>query len=248
MNFYLGTHMPNWLASTDVPLFVSHRRLVARKTFPSPLGRWALDSGGFTELSMFGEWRTTPAEYVSAVKRYRDNMPGLDWVAPQDWMCEPFMLEKTGRAIAEHQSLTVGSFCRLRDALGPLVVPVLQGWGRDDYLRCWEMYDRAGVTLEDEPTVGLGSVCRRQAMGEAEQIVWSLQPLRLHGFGMKTTGLRRYAAGLASADSMAWSYTARMRPPLPGHTHKACNNCLEWALLWRGRIFDGPAARQLWGV
>jgi O-acetyl-ADP-ribose deacetylase (regulator of RNase III) len=31
---------------------------------------WALDSGGFTELSLHGRWKATPAAYVAAVRRY----------------------------------------------------------------------------------------------------------------------------------------------------------------------------------
>lgn len=41
------------------------------------------------------------------------------------------------------------------------------------------------------PLVGLGSVCRRQDTAAADRIVRALQPLRLHGFGVKITGLRR---------------------------------------------------------
>jgi hypothetical protein len=29
-----------------------------------PRTGWALDSGGFSELSLYGGWRTTPEEYV----------------------------------------------------------------------------------------------------------------------------------------------------------------------------------------
>jgi hypothetical protein len=48
------------------------------------------------------------------------------------------------------------------------------------------------------------------------------------------------AAGdaLVSADSMAWSARARREAPLPGHPHKNCANCLEFALLWRGALPD----------
>ena len=46
-------------------------------------------------------------------------------------------------------------------------------------------------------------------------------------------GLRRVRGLLASADSMAWSFDARRTDPLPGHTHKSCANCLEYALRWR---------------
>jgi hypothetical protein len=57
--FFLGTHMPHWLGLLDIPLFVSHRRLGRLKTLPRALGPWALDSGGFSELALFGESRST---------------------------------------------------------------------------------------------------------------------------------------------------------------------------------------------
>ena len=51
MKFYLGTHQTGWLAKLDVPLFVSRRRLATLRKLPRAVGSWALDSGGFTELS-----------------------------------------------------------------------------------------------------------------------------------------------------------------------------------------------------
>jgi hypothetical protein len=55
-----STHQPAWLAADlGVPLLVSHRRLVGRRSLPRASGPWACDSGGFTELSMYGRWRTT---------------------------------------------------------------------------------------------------------------------------------------------------------------------------------------------
>ena len=65
--FYLGTHEPSWLRRlNDVPLFISHRRLQRLvNLYPATTG-WALDSGGFTELSMHGRWTTTPAAYTAA--------------------------------------------------------------------------------------------------------------------------------------------------------------------------------------
>jgi hypothetical protein len=70
MIFYLGTHQVNWLASAGIPLFVSHRRLAPRRSLPLARERWALDSGGFTELSMHGRWTISPHDYVQAVTRY----------------------------------------------------------------------------------------------------------------------------------------------------------------------------------
>jgi hypothetical protein len=60
----------------------------------------------------------------------------------------------------------------------------------------------------------------------------------LHGFGVKKTGLTRYGQALASADSMAWSFDARRRPPMSGCTHATCANCLPFALRWRGEVVN----------
>jgi hypothetical protein len=65
--------------------------------------RWALDSGGFTELSMHGRWTLSPRDYVAEVRSYVAALGRPDWIAPQDWMCEPWILEKTGGTVAEHQ-------------------------------------------------------------------------------------------------------------------------------------------------
>lgn len=248
MKFYLGTHMPHWLGTVEVPLFVSHRRLAPRKTLPTARCEWALDSGGFTELSMFGQWRTTPGEYVTAVRRYRDQIGRLAWASPQDWMCEPWITEKTGLTVAEHQSRTVDNYVALR-ALAPDLpfVPVLQGWALADYLRHADCYADAGVDLAAERTVGVGSVCRRQHTEQIAHILHSLAELglRLHGFGLKTAGLRASAHHLVSADSMSWSVRGRhVNPATCGSTtHVSESNCLTFALGWRRNVLaaiDSP--------
>ena len=210
MKFYLGTHMVNWMwdgkVPDDVPLFISRRRLVDRCKTAKKKSRvdWCMDSGGFTELSQFGEWTVTPCQYVREVRFYSEKLGRLQWAAPMDWMCEPWVVQKTGLTVEKHQMLTVLNFLELRELGEDLpFVPVLQGWKLDDYLRCWELYDRFGVDLESFETVGLGSVCRRQGMGAAGDIVRALQPLKLHGFGFKLDGLRSVGHLLYSADSMA---------------------------------------------
>lgn len=61
--------------------------------------------------------------------------------------------------------------------------------------------------------------------------------LRLHGFGVKLLGLAAMSPYLESADSMAWSFTARWQPVrLKGCTHKNCANCRRWALQWHGKV------------
>jgi hypothetical protein len=242
--FYLGTDRPNWLGRVDLPLFVSHRTLVGRRTLPRSRAPWALDSGAFSELSRRGEWQTTPTEYVQAVRRYADEIGHLAWAAPQDWMCEPFILAKTGLTVAEHQARTVANFLELRDLAPDLpFVPVLQGWAQSDYLRHADAYDAAGVDLGAERTVGLGSVCRRQNTGQIAAIVSALAGLRLHGFGVKTSGLAKYSGYLASGDSMAWCYRGwRAGPCVHGSQAKTESHCLEFALAWRDRVLAVIAA------
>lgn len=254
MIFYLGTHRANWLERVSVPLFIARQTLAPRKTLPRALGTWALDSGAFSELSLHGKWTTPPGQYVAEVRRFHDEIGKLAWSASQDWMCEPFMLAKTGLTVADHQRRTVDSYLDLmaRDATLPWA-PVLQGWALQDYFDHADAYERAGVNLAQLPVVGLGSVCRRQGTAEATQIVTALadRGLSLHGFGMKTTGLRQYASGLHSSDSMAWSFRARKRgAPLPGcHGHKNCANCITFAMHWRTEVLASVETgdrRSLW--
>jgi hypothetical protein len=239
--------MPSWLTWLGVPLFVSHRRLVGMRRYRVAAACWGLDSGGFSELSLYGAWRTRPHAYADAIVRYRDEIGSLAWAAPQDWMCEPAILANTGRSIAFHQAATVASVLELRERVGTLVIPVLQGWELGDYVACLELYRTEGLDLTIEPVVGLGSVCRRQGTLTIAGIVSELAGygLALHGFGIKTTGLTAYARHLVSADSMAWSYAARRQPPLPGCTHRNCANCPSWALQWRDRVLRRIATQQL---
>lgn len=251
--FYLGTHMPHWLGLVDFPLFVSHRRLAGRRTLPRARGPWALDSGGFSELSLYGEWRTTPRAYVDATRRYANEIGQLAWAAPQDWMCEPFMLAKTGLGLDDHQSRTITSGLTLRHQAPELPWRwVLQGYRLNDYLRHIDAHNRAGIDLTREPVVGVGSVCRRQGTGEIGAILATLtaQGIRLHGFGVKVKGLAAYAPYLTSADSMAWSTRGRHELGC-APTHKTEANCLRFARSWRSQVLAtiaAPAQLDLFGA
>lgn len=250
MKFYLGSPNPAWLKRTTVPLFVSHTRLGPYKRLPKAAGAWSLDSGGFTQLNTNGQWSVTADEYADAVMKYQEGIGGLDWASPQDWMCEPWIIEKTGKSVAAHLELTVASYLELK-TLAPDApfIPVLQGWEMDDYLKCAELYESAGVRLADCPTVGVGSVCRRQSTDDIGTIMANLSELglNLHGFGVKITGLKKYAKYLTSADSMAWSYAARVRPiRLPGCEHDKCSYCMTWALQWRESALAAAETTTEW--
>lgn len=172
-------------------------------------------------------------------------------------MCEPHMLALTGLSIREHQLRTVQSVVELRRAAPDLpIIPVLQGWKLSDYFACVRLYKEAGIDLRQERIVGLGSVCRRQSTDEIGQIVERLAglDLRLHGFGVKTEGLRLYGRYLTSADSLSWSMRGRYVKPCahgrPGGRRPVSEaNCLSFALEWRERVLQqgycGHAPHQM---
>jgi hypothetical protein len=254
----VGAHHPEWLARSDASLCVSvsslrDRIFTGKRRAPIPRAKvpWICDSAGFTEISTYGRWRWSAKEHADFVVRASDDIGKMAWASPQDWMCEPWVVNGgsfyergrrirfpgTGLKVKDHQRRTVDNLLELR-ALAPTIrwTPVLQGWSLGEYLDCLEMYDLAGLDLRKEPVVGIGSVCRRQGTLGASLIISHLaevERLKIHGFGFKVSGLEVSWDNMVSADSMAWSLEARYSAPLPGHTHQRCNNCLENALLWR---------------
>ena len=242
MRFYIGTNKASWLSRTPEPLFVSDRTLKTIKTHKPSAGLWSLDSGGFTELSKYGAWTVGVKEYAERINRYTNEIGGLAWASPQDYMCEPWIIQKTGLSVEIHQTRTVQNFIELQEyGTKTPIIPVLQGWQIDDYKRHHEMYDKAGIDLKELPLVGLGSVCRRQSSNDIYAIVeyFASLGLKLHGYGVKTNGLKKYGRLLTSADSMAWSYGARItRTKLANCVHKAktCGDCMTYAFLWRDKV------------
>jgi hypothetical protein len=175
LSFYLGSHRPHWLALSDRSLFVSHMTLRARKTLPVARTNWALDSGGFSEITLRGGYRDSAAQYAAKVLRYQSEIGRLDFASVQDWMCEPFVLLKTGLSIEEHQRRSVQSYLDLCElAPGVPWMPVLQGWCWGDHQDHVEMFARAGVDLTKLPRVGVGSICRRQKTIRASLILEDL--------------------------------------------------------------------------
>lgn len=251
--FWLGTHQPDWLQWIKAPLFVSDRRLRRYKTYKPAACEWALDSGGFTELQQYGKWTVTPREYVDRIHRYQDEIGLLAWAAPQDWMCEDIIINGgaangrrfvgTGLTSREHRWRTIDNYFDLLNLDSALpIIPVVQGNHADDYVEHVDWYRAVGIDLTTYPLVGVGSVCRRQGMTEAGEILRGLHAAgvtKLHGFGFKLTGLREFGNLLASADSMAWSFDARrgdLMSQCVGGTHINCANCPHYALAWREKV------------
>lgn len=192
---------------------VSVNRLRARRG-PFPVQDWLLDSGAFTQLFRHHDYLEPPDAYADQVLRWA-GVGNLLAASSEDYMCEPFILARTGKTVAEHQALTLERYRALRRLVRgrAYILPVLQGFAPEDYARHVRQY---GALLRAGQWVGVGSVCKRNARPEAVvdvlRAIYQVRPdLRLHGFGLKVTAVERadVRALLHSADSMAWSFAAR---------------------------------------
>ena len=203
---------------------ISVNRLRNRKSDFS-VNQWVLDSGAFTELLRFGHYRDAVQVYANQIKRWK-SCGQLLAASSQDYMCEQFILEKTGLTIPEHQRLTLKRYDELLSCkTGVYILPVLQGYQPAEYVEHLRQYrDR----LPKGAWVGVGSVCKRNSQPEQiEAVLKAIKrerpDLRIHGFGVKLTALesRVVREALWSADSMAWSFAARWKGGDPNDWREA---------------------------
>jgi hypothetical protein len=102
-----------------------------------------------------------------------------------DSMCEPQILAKTGKSVAERQRLTTDNFLELTAKAPDLpFIPVLQGWTLADYLR--------RVAVRTIWPRSHGPAARRS------------------GIGVPAAGERGHR-GHAAHTGLAWVATARFR-------------------------------------
>lgn len=223
MRFYCGLHMPNHAQHFE-RAFISINRIRDRRS-AFDVRHWVMDSGAFTELHNHGGYRHTVAEYARDAARWIGNGE-LDAIVAQDYMCEPFMLARTGMSVADHQRLTIERYDELLTFSLPVyVLPVLQGYLPREYVTHLDSY---GDRLALGAWVGVGSVCKRNGRPESVlavlHAIHDTRPdLRLHGFGVKSTSLAHPGVRheLHSADSMAWSYAARINGRNGNDWHEA---------------------------
>jgi len=207
---FVGLHQPSD-AKHFQSAFISVNRIRSRNS-AFAVGDWIMDSGAFTEIATHGHYRESVDGYVAQINKWRTNGNMLAAVS-QDYMCEPWILEKTGLTIADHQRLTIERYDAIRSKTDVYIMPVLQGFDPQDYVAHVRAY---GERLQPGMWVGVGSVCKRNGDPAAIYAVLSAikrerPDLRLHGFGLKTTALADGGVFdlLHTADSMAWSFSAR---------------------------------------
>jgi GNAT superfamily N-acetyltransferase len=214
VRFFIGLHHPGD-ARKFQRAFISVHTIAKRKSGFAGNCEWIMDSGAFSTIHLHGGYPEPVSTYAAQIKRWSKEGRLLAAVA-QDYMCEKHMLERTGLTVDEHQRLTVQRYDDLLscDVGGVYIMPVLQGYAPADYVRHIEMY---GDRLAHGSWVGVGSVCKRNgdpaAIEDVLLTILAARPdLRLHGFGVKLTALRSAVIqdALYTADSMAWSYAARI--------------------------------------
>jgi hypothetical protein len=278
--YYLGGR-PNWLADlpSDVPLMIAAPTLARYRDTESDrftsrrYGNWFGDSGAFMALTGSGTnrgevhpWHMHPDSYGALWVRLIMDVGMPDFVAPQDAPCEQVCRDVTGATTREHIKHTVRNYLYLVENF-PMVpwLPVIQGETAEDYLYCERLYLEAGVDLAELARVGVGSICRRASVPEIVEVIrlFADKGYRLHGFGVKTEALPIIGHLLWSADSYAWSDTARKEQYLmPGCDHRTrecakshgtgcvehltdCRNCPRYAQAWRLEVLAKIGARDL---
>jgi hypothetical protein len=177
-----------------------------------------IDSGAFTTIARFGGYPDPVFLYARRLHEiHHKGIASITAAVAQDYMCEAFMLKRTGMTVRQHQELTIERYDELLDELTFLfeddvpfpVIPVLQGYQPGEYQQHLDMY---GDRLKPGMWVGVGSVCKRNSstsdvIGVLDAIERRRPGLRLHGFGLKTTALKDTTVRslLYSADSMGWA-------------------------------------------
>lgn len=221
MDFYCGIPEPAWASRFELSMISINR--LRRRVGDFDVNSWMMDSGAFSEISRFKNYRSSPAVFATEARRW-SSLGRCVAVVTQDYMCEKFILDLCSRSVSDHQRMTVSRYDALSFyGVGAYLMPVLQGYSPAEYVDCVRLYGRR---LAFGSWVGVGSVCKRNS--EVKKVVdvllaiKSVRPdLRLHGFGLKKTAVASpdVRALLYSSDSMAWSMAAR----------REGRNCNHWS-------------------
>jgi len=173
------------------------------------IGHLFLDSGGYSLMLQEGEHPPVDV-YLDTVVEYE-----ADIFAIQDYPCEPDILNQYGRSVRDHQRQTTVATaeCLVRaEERGIEATPlaVIQGWDTQDYIRHIDELREENLLT---PHLGIGSVCRRNAVNEIREIITTVnahtpENTKRHAFGVKNEILSdsRVRAALDSADTTAWYY------------------------------------------
>ena len=171
-----------------------------------------IDSGGFFSSLLQGKYRTSDEDYLQFVRKVKANMFAL-----RDYPCEPDILKKWRRTVADCIEMTVNHHIKLLELCTDIEaepIAVLQGWNVDDYLNCIDRFRDQGLITK---YMAIGSICRRGSQRQVRKIIniigKELNNVKLHGFGISLSVLRYKDVwdSLYSADSGAWDFSSRWK-------------------------------------
>lgn len=245
MLFYVGTHMVNHAKHLQFAMVSVNRLLNRRSDFEA--NDWIMDSGAFTNILTRGEHMPLE-QYAEQIERWY-RCGSMNAAVTQDFMCEPFILGKTGKTVFQHQAMTIERFVLLRDGVRCVyILPVLRGYQPQEYV---DHVRHCGRLLRHGAWVGVGSVCKRNTdIRQIRRVLGAIKKerpdLKLHGFGLKTTAFTDgfIRACLWSCDSMAWSYAARKQ----GRNANGLSEAIEFAGIvnrpYQADLFSKMCMRQ----
>lgn len=175
-----------------------------------------VDSSGYVAQVLRGGYEWSPESYVGDLCTH----PAISRFAAMDLAVEP-EIARDRETRRERIARTVGYFYACLSAarahgISHKLMPVLQGWEPEDYLRC---ADEILPAVPDGTVIGIGSTCRRAMNGPAgvlailDQLDRHLpRGIRFHLFGVKSNAAEAAAAlggRVASIDSQAYGVRAR---------------------------------------
>jgi hypothetical protein len=180
---------------------------------PTHITDRAANCGGFVATRIWGEYRSTPEQYVDWLSRW---MPR--WAATMDSCCEPELTAAQRGVIRERQTRTTENaslFWQEYRSVPWVWVPILQGWEPEDYqdhareLRplVHEMHTHYGA---DSPwRVGVGTLCQRASVKMIDRVVHAIREelpmVPLHLWGVKLAALKSIdLTNIVSSDSATW--------------------------------------------
>jgi hypothetical protein len=175
---------------------------------PAHITEKAADCGGFVATKIWGDYRYSPAQYVTWLASWSPR-----WAAMMDYCCEDEITAGKPGLVRERQEKTTrmarSCFRRYRNASW-CWVPTIQGWQVEDYRRhalqlrplLKRMADHYGSRSSFR--VGIGTLCQRVVTTVSD----ILPGYPLHLWGVKLTLLQHRAslpASVESIDSAAWN-------------------------------------------
>ncbi len=249
MRFFIGWHQPVGGKSGCGEFentMISVNRLIKRRSH-FPVQNWILDSGAFTRITS-GKGHLSSRRYAAEVKRWAD-CGNLEAAVSQDYLCDPFVLSKTGLTVADHQRLTILRYDNLLQLIGPnpYLMPVLQGFTAAEFC---DHIDQYGERLQVGMWVGVGSICKRSSSpSQIENVLLAIHAkrpdLKLHGFGVKKAALKSGIVWdlLHSADSQAAIHLKGK-----GSIKYVGGNDPSTALNYAKGIYEAPRQISIWSI